>query len=146
MASRGGGHPPAGGRTRQSTPSGKLSRAKRVWAEVAKSLGVAVEAVQNLVARGVLKLYDPTITEQSLRHFCRRYGSLIDYDFLNRETREWLESSMDWVRTAGESASRRLAPLRKHARVTRHCTTCGRQIPRNAFFRHIQRFGPGISA
>jgi hypothetical protein len=131
--------PPAGCSTSWSARSGKSSRAKRVWAEVAKSLGVALEKVQDFVARGVLKLYDPTITETSLRHFCRRYGSLIDYDFLNRETREWLQSSMDWVRTAGESASRRLAPLRKHARVTRHCTTCDREIRGNAFFRHIKR-------
>src|SRR5882762_3402123 len=130
-----GNDPSAAGSTGLPTSSSKFSRAKRVWAEVAKSLGVAVEVVQNFVARGVLKLYDPTITEQSLRRFCRRYGSLIDYDFLNRETREWLESSMDWVRTAGESTSRHLAPLRKHARVTRHCTTCGREIRGNAFFR-----------
>jgi hypothetical protein len=138
--------PSAAGSTGLPTSSGKFSRAKRVWAEVAESLGIAVEAVQNFVARGVLKLYDPTITEKSLRHFCRRYGSLIDYDFLNRETREWLQSSMDWVRTAGESTSRRLAPLRKHARVTRHCTTCGREIRGNAFFRHIKRCDRGISA
>jgi hypothetical protein len=146
MTTLAGSDPPAGDRTRQSTPSGKLSRAKRVWAEVAKSLGVAVEAVQNFVARGVLKLYDPTITEQSLRHFCRRYGSLIDYDFLNRETREWLESSMDWVRTAGESTSRRLASLRKHARVIRHCTACDREIRGNAFFRHIKKCDQRCSA
>ncbi len=141
-----GNDPSVAGSTGLPTSAGKFSRAKRVWAEVAESLGVAVEAVQNFVARGVLKLYDSTITEKSLRHFCRRYGSLIDYDFLNRETREWLESSMDWVRTAGESTSRRLAPLRKHARVTRHCTTCGREIRGNAFFRHIKRCDRGISS
>ena len=122
-----------------SASLGKSSRARRVWAEVARSLGVAPETVQKFVARGVLKLHDPTITEQSLRNFCRRYGSLINYDFLNRETREWLQGSMDLVRTAGESVSRRLAPLRKHARVVRQCTKCGREIRGNAFFRHAKR-------
>src|ERR1700682_3618967 len=82
--------PPAQNSMGCSVPSGKSSRAKRVWVEVARSLGVAVETVRKFVARGVLKLHDPTITEQSLRNFCRRHGSLINYDFLNRETREWL--------------------------------------------------------
>lgn len=116
--------------------SGKPSRARRVWAEVAESLGVTGKMVEKLIARGVLKFYDPTITEKSLRHLCRRYGSLIEYDFLNRETREWLESSMDWIRTTGESSSHRLVPLRKHARVVRRCAKCGRSVRGNAFFRH----------
>src|SRR6267143_482297 len=140
------GDPLSEGSTGWTTSSGKFSRAKREWAEVAESLGVVLETVQDFVSRGVLKLYDPTITEKSLRHFCRRYGSLIDYNLLNRETREWLESLMDWVRTAGESASRPLTPLRKHARITRHCTTCGREIRGNAFFRHIKRCDQGRPA
>lgn len=115
------------------------SRGKRVWAEVAESLGVTAGAVATLIAHGVLKFYDPTITENSVRHFCKRYGSLIEYDFLNRETQEWLQSSMDWVRTAGESRSCRFIPLRKHARVVRRCTACGRQIRGNAFFRHAKK-------
>ena len=135
----GASDPPARNSTGWSASLGKSSRAKRVWAEVARSLGVGLETVQKCVARGVVKLYDPTITEKSLRNFCRRYGSLINYDFLNRETREWLQESMDLVRTAGESVSRRLAPLRKHARVVRQCTKCGREIRGNAFFRHAKR-------
>jgi len=65
---------------------------------------------------------------------------MINYDFLNRETREWLQSSMDLVRNAGESAARRLTSLRKHARVVRRCM-CGRTIRGNAFFRHTKRCG-----
>jgi hypothetical protein len=142
----GASDPLARNSTGLSAPSGKSSRAKRAWAEVAGSLGVGLETVQKCIARGVLKLYDPTITEKSLRNFCRRYGSLINYDFLNRETREWLQESMDWVRTAGESVSRRLAPLRKHARVVRQCTKCGREIRGNAFFRHSKRCDQESSA
>lgn len=122
-----------------STSKGKSSRAKRVWAEVARSLDVAPEALQKCVARGDVKLHDPTITEKSLRNFCRRYGSLINYDFLNRETREWLQESMDLVRTAGASMSLRLIPLRKHAQVVRQCTQCGREIRGNAFFKHAKK-------
>ncbi len=135
--------PPARNSTGLSASLGKSSRAKRVWAEVARSLSVTPEMVQKCIARGVVKLYDPTITEKSLRSFCRRYGSLINYDFLNRETREWLEGSMDLVRTAGESVSRRLAPQRKHARLVRQCTKCGREIRGNAFFRHAKRCDQG---
>ena len=141
-----GSDPPARNSTGWSASLGKSSRAKRVWAEVAKSLGVGLETVQKCIARGVVKLYDPTITEKSLRNFCRRYGSLINYDFLNRETREWLQESMDLVRTAGESVSRRLAPLRKHAQVVRQCTKCGREIRGNAFFRHSKRCDQETSA
>lgn len=119
----------------------KRSRAERVWAETAQSLGVPIGTVEALIAQRVLKLYDPTITEKSLRHFCRRYGSIINYEFLNRETRAWLESSMDFVRRSGEFASRRLAPLRKHAHIVRQCTKCGHTIRGNVFFRHIKRCG-----
>lgn len=125
--------------------SGKSSRAERVWAEVAHSLGVPVETIKNLIADRVLRLYDPTITEKSFRDFCRHYGSLINYEFLNRETREWLQGSMDWVRSSGDSASRRLVPLRKHARVVRQCERCGHKIRGNVFFSHIKRCGRKVS-
>jgi len=134
------GEPATRNLTDLPTTSAKRSRANRVWAEVARSLSVSAETVEKLIARGILKLYDPTITEKSFRNFCRRYGAMINYDFLNRETREWLQSSMDLVRNAGESAARRLTSLRKHARVVRRCT-CGRTIRGNAFFRHIKRCG-----
>src|SRR5260370_4767414 len=135
------GEPATRNSTDLSTTSGKRSRAKRVWAEVARSLSVSAETVEKLIARSILKLYDSTITEKSFRNFCRRYGAMINYDFLNRETREWLQSSMDLVRNAGESAARRLTSLRKHALVVRRCAKCGRTIRGNAFFRHIKRCG-----
>lgn len=115
------------------------SRAKRVWAEVAASLEVTPKMVEILILHGVLKLYDPTITEESFRRFCHRYGSLIEHEFLNRETREWLRSSMDWVKTSGESVALRFAPLRRHARVVHRCGHCAREIRGNAFFRHLRR-------
>jgi len=121
--------------------SGRSSRAERVWAEVADSLSVPVSTIKDLIVRRVLKLYDPTVTEKSLRNLCRRYGSLVNYEFLNRETREWLQSSMDFVRASGESASRRLMPLRKHAHIVRQCAKCGHAIRGNVFFSHIKKCG-----
>jgi hypothetical protein len=121
--------------------AGRASRAERVWAEVANSLSVPVLTIKNLIVHRVLKLYDPTVTEKSFRNLCRRYGSLVNYEFLNRETREWLQSSMDFVRASGESASRRLMPLRKHANIVRQCTKCGHAIRGNVFFSHIKKCG-----
>jgi hypothetical protein len=128
-----------------SGPRAKPSRGKRVWAEVANSLGVPVETVERLIARRVLKLYDPRITEKSLRDFCRRYGSMINYDFLNRETKEWLQTTMDFVRGSGESASRALACRRKHARIVRQCSKCGHPIRGNVYFRHIRKCRAKVS-
>ncbi len=130
---------------KMAATSGKSSRAQRVWAEVAHSLNVPVETIKNLIAHRILKLYDPTITERSLRDFCRRYGSLINYEFLNGDTREWLQNSMDFVRFSGESASRRLVPLRKHAHIVRQCARCGHSIRGNVFFSHIKKCGPTTS-
>jgi hypothetical protein len=130
--------------THGTATSSHHSRAKRVWAEVAKSLGVPLAIVEQFIVRGVLKLYDPTISEKSLRTFCRRYGSMINSDALNRETRDWLQSTMDFVPHAGESVAQRLKPLRKHAEVVRRCK-CGRTIRGNAFFRHVKRCGQVIS-
>jgi hypothetical protein len=118
--------------------SAKCSRAKRVWMEVARALSVNLQTVEGYIVQGVLKLYDPRITEKSIKGFCRRNGSLVNYDFLNKETRSWLESSMDLVRNEGETLSRsRLQAARKHARTVRKCR-CGREVRGNAFFRHIK--------
>lgn len=118
----------------------KSSRAKRVWAEVASSLSLSPEAVETLIARGVLQLYDARITEKSLRGLCRRHGSLISCEFLSRETRDWLQSTMDFTPPADPVAVR-LAPLRKHARIVHQCQKCGRSIRGNIFFRHVRRCG-----
>ena len=125
----------------RSASSRKAPRAKRVWAEVAGSLNLTQEEVEELVARGALKMYDPRITEKSLRNFCRRHASLINSDFLSRETRDWLQSTMDFVPHAGDPIALYVTPLRKHARIVRQCKKCGRSIRGNVFFRHIKRCG-----
>jgi hypothetical protein len=121
------------------TMSSRSSRGKRFWGEVARTLGVSVETVEQYIAKGVLKLYDPRITEKSLRNFCRRYGSLVNYEFLNEETRTWLRGSMDLVPSASEPAAKKLEASRKHALVVRRCEGCGRAIRGNVYFRHIKR-------
>jgi hypothetical protein len=114
----------------------KASRAERVWTEVAQALGVSFETVRNLIVDRTLKVFDPRITERSLINLCRRNGSLINWEFLDAETRDWLQSSMDLDRRTGIDATKRLNPFRKHALVVRKCTQCGRAIRGNAFFAH----------
>lgn len=116
----------------------RASRARRFWAEAAKSLGVGPEVVERYILKGVLKLCDPRITETSLRRFCKRNGSLINSDFLNQETRAWLKEVLDFVPNAGQTAAERLLASRKHARTVRRCA-CGRAIRGNAYFRHSRR-------
>jgi hypothetical protein len=123
----------------------RSSRAKRFWAEAARALGVSAERVEQYIAKGVLKLQDPRITEKSLRSLCRRHGSLINYDFLDQETREWLRDSLDLFPTGGEAAVKHMEASRKHAQTVRKCEGCGRTIRGNVFFRHLKRCNRGNS-
>ncbi len=114
-------------------------RAERIWADLAKQLGVDAGVIKHLVFLGALKLYDPRVTEKSLTKFCARYGALIKTDFLDAETRDWLAGSMDLAPSAGKDEASRLEAFRKHALVVRTCERCGRAIRGNGFFRHHKR-------
>jgi hypothetical protein len=116
----------------------RASRAQRVWAETAKELCVSLQTIEAHIAHGRLKVYDPRITEKSVRNFCHKYGSLINYELLNRETREWLLTTMDFVKHAGKTVAQRLESHRRHATVVRKCLACDREIRGNAFFRHTR--------
>jgi len=98
--------------------------------------------IEHLVFLGVLKLYDPRVTEESLTKFCARYGALIKTDFLDEETRDWLASSMDLAPAAGKVVAQGMEAFRKHALVVRTCEHCGRTIRGNVFFRHNKRCPP----
>lgn len=129
-----------GGKLPATVPT-RSSRAKRFWADAARTLGVSADEVEKHIARGILKLQDPRITEKSLRSLCRRHGSLINYDFLNAETRAWLRESLDLFPTAGEAEAKQMAASRKHAQIVRQCQGCGRAIRGNVYFRHIKNCG-----
>jgi hypothetical protein len=106
---------------------------------VAKQFNVDASVIEQLIFRGVLKLYDPRVTERSLTKFCARYGALIKTDFLDKETRDWLAGSMDLAPAAGKVVALKMEAFRKHAQVVRACEHCGRAIRGNVFFRHVKR-------
>ena len=114
-------------------------RAKRIWAEVARQFSADASVIEQLIFRGVLKLYDPRVTDRSLTKFCARYGALIKTDFLDKETRDWLAGSMDLAPAAGKVVAQRMEAFRQHALVVRTCEHCGRAIRGNVFFRHNKR-------
>lgn len=114
-------------------------RAKRIWADAARQLGADARMIEHFVFLGVLKLYDPRVTERSLTKFCARYGALIKTDFLDKETRDWLAGSMDLAPSAGKDEAGALEAFRKHAKVVRKCEHCGTAIRGNVFFRHNRR-------
>jgi len=122
-----------------SESSAEVSRAKRVWAEVGKKLDISEVSVRKLIEQSRLRMYDPRITEDSFRSFCRRYGALINETFLDRETRAWLRGSMDWNPTAGQEIAAEVAPGKVHALQVRTCSRCGRLVRGNGFFRHKKR-------
>ena len=101
-------------------------------------LNVDAGVIEQLIFRGVLKLYDPRVTERSLTKFCARYGALIKADFLDAETRNWLVGSMDLALAAGKVVAQGMEAFRKHALVVRTCEHCGTAIRGNAFFRHVK--------
>lgn len=117
----------------------RSGRAKRIWADMATELNVDASVIEQLIFRGVLKLYDPRVTEKSLTRFCARYGALIKSDFLDAEIRNWLAGSMDLAPGAGKDEAGRLEGFRKHAQVVRTCEGCDRAIRGNVFFRHSKR-------
>jgi hypothetical protein len=121
-------------------------RAKRIWADVARQFNVDVSVIEQLIFRGVLKLYHPRVTEKSLTRFCGRFGALIKSDFLDAETRDWLTGSMDLKPAAGKDEAGGLEAFRKHAQAVRNCEHCGRAIRGNVFFRHIKKCVVGVSA
>src|SRR5260370_23934648 len=114
-------------------------RARRIWADVARQLDVDASAIEQLIFRGVLKLYDPRVTEKSLTKFCGRYGALIKSDFLDAETRDWLAGSMDLAPAAGKVAAQGMEAFRKHALVVRTCEHCGRAIRGHVFVKPVMR-------
>jgi len=114
-------------------------RAKRIWADVARQFSADASVIEQLIFRGVLKLYDPRVTEKSLTKLCGRYGALIKTDFLDAETRDWLAGSMDLAPAAGKVVAQRMEAFRQHALVVRTCEHCGRAIRGNVYFRHHKR-------
>src|SRR5713226_5929919 len=60
---------------RDSSKPPRSCRAKRIWADMARQLNVDASVIEHLVFRGVLKLYDPRVTEKS-QNFVRDFSMI----------------------------------------------------------------------
>ncbi len=105
------------GASGDSSKPPRSCRAKRIWADVATQLNTDASVIEQLIFRGVLKLYDPRVT-----------------------------GSMDLVPGAGSVVAQGMEAFRQHALVVRTCERCGRAIRGNVFFRHAKKCVVGVSA
>ena len=106
--------------------------------ELSRDLGVSPATLRRWVKVESLKLRGRRITDKSFQEFCRAHGSEIDFDKLSREMKGWLTDEMGLIRNPSVEVPDKWHAIRKHARRTRSCPRCGRQIRGNAYFRHVK--------
>lgn len=106
------------------------------WPRTAELLGTTVEQVQELIAKGELRVLDTFVTDRSFEEFCKKHGSEINTSLMDRADARWLieEYGVPDSAVKGRVAGR----AQKHALVIRTCK-CGKQIAGNVFFRHFKR-------
>jgi hypothetical protein len=106
--------------------------------DLSRDLRVSPATVRRWVKVESLKLRGRRITDKSFQEFCRAHGSEIDFDKISREMKVWLMDEMGLIRNPSVAVPDKWHAIRKHARITRSCPRCGRQIRGNAYFRHVK--------
>jgi len=106
------------------------------WPRAAELLGMTIDQVQELIAKGKLRVVDTFVTDRSFEEFCKKHGSEINTTLMDRASARWLIEGYGVPDSAakGRVASR----AQKHALVIRTCK-CGKKIAGNVFFRHFKR-------
>ena len=106
------------------------------WPRAAELLGMTIDQVQKLIAKGKLRVVDTFVTDRSFEEFCKRHGSEINTTLMDRASARWLIEGYGVPDSAVKG--RVTGRAQKHALIVRTCK-CGKKIAGNVFFRHFKR-------
>jgi len=103
--------------------------------DLARDLRVSPRTVRRWEAAGFLERRDGRITHESFEEFCRKHGSEINYETLDREMQRWLKDCVGFV-PAQKQPKNGNGNL-KHLQKVSVCPSCGRKTRGNAHGRHV---------
>jgi hypothetical protein len=119
--------------TRQSS-----SKRSYTLQKAAERLGVTRQAVEELLAKGILKPYRPRVPEKNFWAFLEEHGWALEFESLDEEPQRWIKA----VRTVTPERAAALARMqtqRKHTETIKVCRYCGRQLRGNVRGFHENR-------
>ena len=111
--------------------------------KAAERLGVTRQAVEELLAKGILKPYRPRVPEKNLWAFLEEHGwelqrDSLEFESLDEEPQRWVKP----VRTVTPERAAALAKMqaqRRHTETIKACRYCGRQLRGNVRGFHENR-------
>ena len=111
--------------------------------KAAERLGVTRQAVEELLAKGILKPYRPRVPEKNLWAFLEEHGwelqrDSLEFESLDEEPQRWVKP----VRTVTPERAAALAKIqaqRRHTETIKVCRYCGRQLRGNVRGFHENR-------
>jgi len=104
--------------------------------ELARDLRVSPKTVRRWVTAGALERRDGRITHESLEEFCRKHGSEINFEVLDKEMQRWLIEDAGFV--PGERRPVETRGVLKHLERIAVCPLCRRAVRGNAHTRHLK--------
>jgi hypothetical protein len=128
-----------GGRVTQRSSSKRSYTLQKA----AERLGITRQAVQELLAKGILKPYRPRVPEKNLWAFLEEHGwelqrDSLEFESLDEEPQRWVKP----VRTVTPERAAALAKMqaqRRHTETIKACRYCGRQLRGNVRGFHENR-------
>ena len=111
--------------------------------KAAERLGVTRQAVEKLLAKGILKPYRPRVPEKNFWAFLEEHGwelqrDSLEFESLDEEPRRWVKP-VRTVTPERAAAFARMQAQRKHTETIKACRYCGRQLRGNVRGFHENR-------